>query len=569
MNNIRTAVLFTAGAVLFAVLNVFMPERSVPDAPGDNLFFPDALKVNSFEITRMHRNGEKVVLRRTDEWRLEKPFAARVDQAKVLSLLDTVVYSRVKDVLTKRELHQAGRTIADFGLDRPRMECTVSSENGKSRRVLFGSETPSGDGVYTIAGSEGAEGVFVTPLSVFDALSTDVNDFRKRSLADFEPSDIVSIDIRRGSELLRLRRVSGRWEFVSPLTGAASGRNIEQFLEDISLVQATGFVWPSVFTQQESTKPSDSILAAYSLDAENAVTVTLRAADGRNMQILFGKESADGFVYAFSPLSESVVVVPEKIRASALAEIPVFKDDRLFPCEEKDVRTVTVDFSGERVALAVDASGQWRIDSPVSAPADSDRVKALVSRIVSFKRADARTQGAGVGIGPGFQRVIVEPDKLLGGSSLADFRSRAMIALPAEDVRRIISRRRGAVTETVLYNSGRSAWENADGRDGRKVSEESLRRLLSVVSDLKAESVASLKASGDEMRRYGLEDPFCSISFDSRGEGRIRTNLLIGSPTESQGRYVSLGTSEEVFVIGRSDAESLTASLFGDAENEK
>lgn len=565
MSNAKATALFLAGAALAAALYVAMARYGDDASPSSAMCLPQGASVARVEMEGAE-GSRLLAIERRETWRLVEPFSAAVDETRVMKLLDAVSFATVKDVLSERDLRKVGRTLADFGLDRPRLAVVFTGGGGLSRRIAFGRHTPTGDAVYATASEEGAKSVFVLPSQVFDAVNLTVDDLRSRSLASFDPAEVVSVDIKRGGELLRLRRAGDKWETTAPASAPASAAKTMEFLSALSAARAERFVWPSAETESPSAvqELSDALLSTYGLDAENAVTVTLKTGGGADEQISFGREAGDGLVHARSSHLHAVVCVPAALKRDALADVSVFSDDRLFPYRAEEVGAVSISSEAGTVLLSRDG-GKWRIDAPLAAPADDAEVNALVERLVSLKLQDRAAKGLLVAVGTNSAPVTVDRSAVLGGSNIPSLRSRLVMSFPQDGIRRISVEREGGARESVEYNAERSAWENAVSGDGRGVTEKGVAAVVAEASSLVATSVVVLKVTIDSMREFGLEKPYSSIAFDRRGGEGMRTNLIIGSKAQGGGRYATLGASEAIFVISDESVERLLSPLLEDA----
>ena len=560
MSSVKKVLLYLSASLVAIAANLFLFDRSSSSGLGDYPFDEDIKNASKISILSENSN---VTLVRDGKWSMTEPFFQLVDEEVVSKILDAVAFSRVHDVLTLRELDLAGRSLADFGLDKPNFELKISSSNRPERSLLFGSRTPVGDGVYVMVRTFGrteADGVLVLPSSVNDALllAKGVDGLRRRQFVQLEPQDVSSIDIRRGAEFIRLRRTSDRWRMIAPSEMSANDAQVKSFLTAISLVKSATFVWPSIFSSISSRDLSDSLLSTYSLDAENAVTVSLKTTSGEVMQVLYGKDASEDMVYAFSPYSRSIVLVPKTLKNEALSSVAYFADDRLFPCKTADITSIKLVESTE-VTLLSKVQTSWRIDSPISAIANEDVIASLLEKLSTLKSVDAATEGLTVTLNDGSSATI-KHQALLGAHTLADLRSKLIFSISPNVVTRITVQGREE-SGTVLFNPARLAWENADGKDGRLANEEAVNSLLSETKSLMAEQVVCLKVTDADIRRYGLELPYLSIALDRSDEQGPRINLLLGEKTSSGGRYATLGATEAIFALPKSVVENLTKPI--------
>lgn len=555
MNNTRLIAWLSVALVLSLAANVVARHFAAETSHDEErtLFADEGARVVKLRIERADRPRPLEFSRTDGEWRMTSPFACPADPMKVTRLLDVLCWSRIRDSLLEREYTKMGRRLENLGLATPTAVVTMTLADGTETSVAFGAVSETGDGIYAM--HQPSE-VHIVSREVLEPLCGGVDSFRLRALADFDVSSVTAMDIRRGPELLRFARDGEFWNLRAPREGQASAAKIREYLESLASAEAKDFIWPTIEKMDQVTELSSALLAGYGLDAENAVTVTLKLEDGGDVQIVFGHDSAEGTVAALSPLSRSVVGVDAALKAFAQAEISVFSDDRLFPLEAKDVKRLSVAEGSETLLLSLDADGNWLMDAPVSAPADRASVERLVGWLLTLKSTDRAVKGAAVSFGTNAVPVTVNIESVLGRNWSASMRSREILALKPESIRRLTLSGSGIGTVAVGYDADRAAWEIESAEVEGAVDAVAVDTILKSLCPLSAASVVQLRVVGDEMRRFGLENPWRVLAIDRRQGDGARINLLVGDRCEG-GRYATLGASEAVFTLPDADVEAL------------
>src|SRR5512145_3532869 len=132
-------------AVLLAILGGFYyvyevrlgPGREEAAARKGRVFSAETKDVTGVEITRA---GEKVSLKKEgDEWRLLAPVVARGSRTAVDELLATVLTAKID-----REIDPKPANLADFGLDKPAAELTLTLADGRALGLQLGGKNPTG-----------------------------------------------------------------------------------------------------------------------------------------------------------------------------------------------------------------------------------------------------------------------------------------------------------------------------------------------------------------------------------------------------------------------------------------
>ena len=557
MSNRRSILMLLAGIVLLVAAHFAIDCSSggVAATARRNALLADSESASRIKIVR---GGEAptVIVRTNDVWRLVSPFSGNADDQAVKRLLDALSFVPVTDAQTDAELLKMGRERADFSTSASVLSVAVSDADGEET-VTFGMPTPSSDGVY--ASVSGVDAVFIVPPEVKAAVDLPADGFRRRSLFLSGPTTVTSVDVRRGKGgMTSFERDGDGWKTDG---GQASSAKVKAFLSDLTAAEAVGFVWP-VGETNETAVASASLLAGYGLDPESSVTVTLKTVDGSDAQASFGKDAGDGLVYALAQNGGAVVTVPAALKDAVAQEASLFADSRLFPVEARSVAAFAVSDGDVSYALTRDADGAWRLDSPISAPADKTSVEALLARLLALSPSDADDSGVLVSMSSDAKPVAVSRKSALGDERLDQLRSKDVVKVDPAIVKRLV-RTLGGKTVAVAYARDRRVWDvETEGLSG-SVDDKSVGVVLEALNPLVAERVEKLKVSEADLSAYGLDRPFMTLAVDQDREDAVRRNLIIGAPV-GDGRYATVGASDAVFVLSGDTVSKLALALLAD-----
>ena len=511
---------------------------------------------------RIERVGSPAVVldRGLGGWRLTDPFASGADEQAVMKLVDVLTQTPVVEVISDSELLKLGRTRADFSLEEPVLTVTLTGMDKSVCRFMFGSATPTQDGVY--ASVEGVDAVFILGKPAFSFVDVRPDDLRQRSLLPLGGAWVTSFEIKReGTPLLEFLRTGAGWNVGSE---KASSQKITEFIDDLTTASAVSFIWP-VGSSNETDHVTSSLLAGYGLDPDSAVTVTLNDINGKSRRLSFGKEADDGNVYALVQNGNAIVTVPSKLRDFARQDPVMFTDSRLFPVEARSVNGFSVSSDGSLYSLVRDKDGKWGLESPVVAPADQEASDALLSLILSLSPADVvKENGVAVSVLTNMSKVLIPRERILGKRTFEDLRSREMLKIDAPLVKRIVSTVGGKTPKTasVVYDRERRQWNLDTEADGVAVNVKGVESVLSVINPLAAVRIEKLAVVAADLDDYGLDTPFLTVAIDQDSDETIRRNILIGKKTRG-GRFATIGSSDAIFVISDATVSRLSASIVG------
>lgn len=557
MSNARAIFWLLIGSAAAVVANLFVgvyalePSRAASGRLVETVSSPSRLAV-------ARRGAPTTVLEFGDGWRIVSPYVARAETPAVLKLVDAISFAEPEDVISEAELLKLGRDRADFGLETPRLEVTLvgGGEGDPTVTVAFGDDTPSSNGVYVAV--EGSGSVCVVPTAVFAAANQGAESFRTRDIFQLGAESVVSFDVKRpGEQPLSFERDAGGWKTQE---GQAPAEKVESFLALLAAAEAKSFVWP-VGSSNEAARVSTSLLSGYGLDPETAITVLLRSDDGEERRISFGSAADDAGVYALVQNGGAVVTVDAALRDAAVQTPAKLSDSRLFPLEEAAVTAFAVTDGDTTCALAREQDGAWRLESPVTAPADAKAAKALLRRILALSAADAASadDSVSVSVGTNSAAVAVSRARLLSDLRLENLRSLEVLAVDPALVTRLVSTS-GQKSVSVVYSRERGSW-SPESAEGNAVADEgSVTKVLAALNPLKAERVVALKASAADLGRYGLDRPRLTLAIDRGGEGVVRRNVLVGDKAPG-GHYATVGSADAIFTLSRETVRQLSLPL--------
>ena len=275
--------------------------------------------------------------------------------------------------------------------------------------------------------------------------------------------------------------------------------------------------------------------------------MTLRSHGRAEQQVAFGKDARDGLVYALVQNAGAVVTVDGSLKD--IAEGADFTDSRLFPYESAKVSRISVVDDGVNYLLAKGDDGRWHMDAPVSVDADEASVAAFLSKLLSLDSASRSGTGVMISLTTNSPPETVSRAAALGGLQLEDLRSREILRFDPSEVHRLAVTGRGAAKPVaVVFDKDKRSWIVESSERSGTGMQSAVEGILSALNPLKAEKIVKLKVSPNDLRRYGLETPRCTVAVDSSKDGALRRNILIGEKSQG-GSFATLGASDAVFVL--------------------
>ena len=604
----RNIIFFLTFGILLCFGTLFAL-RGVRLMPAAEIVAELAGPLDTVEHLFLERDGQRIgVVCQDDRWIMTAPFASSVDKGRVQRILDAFESAHVRDALSPLELTTRAIRLKDLGLT-PGV-CRVLLE-GKGRRQSFilGNRTPLGNEVYVKRGDSPM--VFVVGKELDEVLPRSPDDLRSRRLFTGMPDEVAGLEIRTpGKPFIKLARREDGWQFLQPDAVPAASEKVDVLLATVCTNTVSYFVWPNPSNVMDVVR-SDTLfktrLALYGLERETGVKVDVFQ-EGREqpVSLVFGraKEDEPGLTYTLLHGSDSIGLIPSGA-ASVFHVTPwALRDNRLFTESPEQVTRLQIALGASRFVLS-QTNRQWRLETPIADVADQTAAAELVHAVTSL-RADrienapaddgARSRElqyqpfctGEISFGDRRRAFTVSPDDISNAvcrirfedSSLRFFLSTAklpqgflnmaglfalhdktLLSLSPASVRKIAVRME--VGEQVLLERETSAspWTLAQPA-GKKLQTANLEKLLASLASFKADRIAKLNVSLEDLTTYGLRKPWLELTLTVESADAVRKTLLVGNSPGFGKRYALVRGSDVLYVLDKTALEQLSAPLF-------
>lgn len=516
---------------------------------------------------------------------MTEPIRAPADAGVVGRILLGLERLPKGETITPEDRRRAGATLSDYGLDPPRALIAVEGD-GTELTLRIGRATPAGDGLYIQA--QGASEILTTAPGLLSLLPARLEQWRDRALYRGEAVRIRRLDIRRPDGVLRLdRSETGGWTVAAPHPARANLPAVAELLGQLLAARIGDFI--------AHGSAEASILG---LD-ETAIVVEIGASGlDPSEPLLIGAPVATtpDWYYARFRNREAVFTVSAQLVQHLTAPLDRFRDRRLTPLDAPEIHSVRLEMDDQFLALARGEDG-WALVEPLRAPADADRVEALIrswsgafiERFTNTAGADAadefqpplgrvglsRKAAADDGAAlfwiqvsrrppeeervrvwttedPGVVEVsarllsLLTPDPLL-------YRDRRLFSATPASVYRMALARDGAEQAVRREGDGPFTAENGAAADDAALRARLERLLRARAQRFVAERPADLSI-------YGLDPPVALLTLGLSGEAGISKTILVGRSGE-HGTFAMIRGRDVVFTVDDATRQDLTADL--------
>jgi len=220
-----TLVLTVVCLVLLAVA-IFLDKPAPQDQEGEKFLFKlEATKIHRITLTR----GDTVFSAKRGEgrWTIEKPWPALANKDEWNGLamtLSTLDYDRV--VAEK----DAGGSA--YGLSKPGLAVVFEEEKGKTYKVEFGDENPTGSFYFARRGNDPK--VYLVSRYTRDKFLPDPEKLRENRATAFDALALESFDLQRPAQSLKFSRKHYNWFLETPVHARANDTEVGDLLRKCS-----------------------------------------------------------------------------------------------------------------------------------------------------------------------------------------------------------------------------------------------------------------------------------------------------------------------------------------------
>ncbi|MBI2159876.1 MAG: DUF4340 domain-containing protein, partial [Candidatus Rokubacteria bacterium] len=192
---------------------------------------------------------------------------------------------------------------------------------------------------------------------------------QKGRLWTVEGADVTEITLKRGDEVVRLKREADGWRMLEPVKARGDRGRVDETLTAVVTAR---------IDREIDAAPKQ--LGEFGLE-KPAAEVTLRLKDGRQLGLALGAKSPTGvWVYAREAQKPAVFVLGEGVLRDTTRPLAEFRDKTVLAFDARSVSAVEVVTREETLAVE-QADGRWKLTRPVALPADRDAIADFLEKL--------------------------------------------------------------------------------------------------------------------------------------------------------------------------------------------
>lgn len=294
-----------------------------------------------------------------NDWELLKPVQANADADTVfafLSFLHSARFSRV--------VEDSAKDLSVYGLKEPSMTITLQLQGSDKKTLLIGDDHPMNK--YLYVKREGEAKVLLAGDSR-EALDKSLFDFRDKGLLRFQGEDIVGIKFQNDGESFSLDKQNDQWKIIDGEKTKADADEIKNFLKLVDKFKVKKFLHEN----------PDS-LAPYGLDKPSARLTLKTGKEDGGLTLLVGEKKENEGYYGKVENAHNVVLLGNQLVKTLSKKTVDFMPKTLLEFKQESVAKIHLKTGDEKIVLARNKEGDWKIIKPIEASADLSTVNSLL-----------------------------------------------------------------------------------------------------------------------------------------------------------------------------------------------
>jgi hypothetical protein len=357
--------LLTAGVILAALTGFLYwsnhrkpdekPPVDTPDTPPKVLTL-DQTTVNSIELAKKGEDPIRLAKNLSGQWSITSPKQLGADQESISSLLSTL-----SSLNSDRLVEDKATNLDQYGLAQPSLSVTATPQNGKTVKLMFGDDTPTGNGSY--AALSGDPRVFIIAKYNRSTFEKSLNDLRDKRLLVFDSEKLTRVELTAKKQSIEFGRTKDQWQIVKPKPVRADQSAVDDLVR--SLHDAKMELSPS-FDEKKSSAAFNSA----------SPLASAKITDVSGTQELQLRKSKDDY-YAKSSLVSGIYKISSSTASALDKSLDDFRNKKLFEFGYVDPDKIQL-HDGAKETLLEHTKGDWWSNG---AKMDSESVNSLLSRI--------------------------------------------------------------------------------------------------------------------------------------------------------------------------------------------
>ncbi|MCC6415071.1 MAG: DUF4340 domain-containing protein [Opitutaceae bacterium] len=204
---------------------------------------PETADIRSLRITGPNLTPVALA-RQGDTWSLTTPIEWPANPHAVSRILNELQFLEHETSFSVADLEKNNQSLADYGLDQPRLTLTFTSgagdQSATATTLQIGDETKVGNRIYIL--SPDGKRVHVVGLSLARSLNLPLDELRADNVFSIPVFEARSLNLQNPANLrVRIRREGNRWAFEAPVIARANKVAVELAINALNALRVCAF----------------------------------------------------------------------------------------------------------------------------------------------------------------------------------------------------------------------------------------------------------------------------------------------------------------------------------------
>lgn len=348
-----------------AVLSIWIYTLEKGDARNEDhsvnsggLFGPDILLADRLEVRgpALEESGERILIKKgNDQWQIQKPMNWPANFYIVNQILNQIQFLPKEYSFTVDSVLEVGKTLADYGLQTPRLELTLGWRERKST-VAFGLPSEMGGKTYLLGPDR--RNIYAVSQQLENSLLQGLEFWQSPEIFTLPVIEVasMSLDINDDGNLTktRLEKTGVEWKLEAPIKAPADAYLVNERINALQGIKALGFL-----NGKSKQEAQEALL-------KPIIRITLQGTtQGQTLELAEPIEEGNPVLYArFDAHPTTYFMVSAAPFANLRKAQTFFRQKQFLDFSSAQVSTIRIEDEAHQVNLQKLERGDWQVQEP-------------------------------------------------------------------------------------------------------------------------------------------------------------------------------------------------------------
>ena len=346
---------------------VYYTEENPPASDDDKTPIVDVEQdsIQKIIVTRLDKDPIELQRGEDDKWTFGEPLTIPADEFSVNSMVSSLASMDSDRVVEENVINWTPYGLTGGGTVQVEAEVKAEAEDDKTYRVIFGSDTPTGSGVY--ARLDGDPRLFTVYSYVKSGFEKEVFDLRDKKLLQVDDDKIAHVVLNASGGSIEFGKTGDdAWQILQPRPLRADNFTVGDLVRSVRNAEMMSVL-------EEGGEPSGE----YDFSKPTASVEVVD--EGGTHSLTVAKDEEDKY-YAKSSDLEGVYEVSSTMAEGLDKKLEGFRNKKLFDFGFKEISKLELRDGGTRVAVEK-KEDKWRLTSEDERELDSGKVQTTIDKL--------------------------------------------------------------------------------------------------------------------------------------------------------------------------------------------